>query len=359
MAGDEKHQLPVNKRFGKQPGISEREAESHRVRDLSIGQIGDFIKPAAPEDEADLDLRLEGPVWILSLNNKQTEDLVAFLSIGSNLTGGGMLAWMASQGIKAAIAAAPVAGQIIVALAGAAGYIKMINEFGGKNGVEINGVIGTVGVIVTPRVGKFYADLIANARLAVVGRTIVDYLIRASALVPPLAAALNIPVVAGAFSAVAAGTPLGWAIAGGIGLAESLLKVAPDPNDHGAIVANRGEAGLWESFILAQVGDGARVSLLSWRGLFSAQGGGGAGVYGNRVEVGDWETWNLIPHPDGTVSLQTVNGHFLCAERGGGDVCKADRTGIGDWEKFRLINLLEGKVALQTFVSNQFVSVQP
>jgi hypothetical protein len=37
---------------------------------------------------------------------------------------------------------------------------------------------------------------------------------------------------------------------------------------------------------MAQIPPGNQVALLSWQGLFSAQGGGGADVYANRVEVG-------------------------------------------------------------------------
>ena|SRR5215475_11066014 len=71
------------------------------------------------------------------------------------------------------------------------------------------------------------------------------------------------------------------------------------------------------------------VWLSGWLGLFSAQGGGGAGVYANRPEPQDWETWTLIDNGDGTVSFKTINGHFLCAEEGGGRECQANRTQIG------------------------------
>jgi hypothetical protein len=129
-------------------------------------------------------------------------------------------------------------------------------------------------------------------------------------------------------------------------------------NEHGAVMADRDQAAEWESFNLLQL-DGGHVALLSWQGFFSAQMGGGAGVYANRPQVGEWETWTLIGNGDSTVSFQTSNGHFLCAEEGGGRECQADRTSIGDWEKFQLVNLPDGKVALRTRNAGKFVSVQP
>jgi hypothetical protein len=244
------------------------------------------------------------------------------------------------------------------ALASAVGYIQAMNKLGGNNGVDINGVVGTEGVIVTPRLGKVFTELVQAARVAVSGRTIIDFVIMASARVPALAAALDVPVAASIFSAVESGTPLGWAIAGAVGLVVNLLESAPDPNAHGSVMADRDQAGEWESFLMAQLGSGNAVSLLSWQGLFSAQNGGGQGVYANRPKVGDWETWTLIDNQDGTISLRTHDGHFLCAEQGGGRECQANRTSIGTWEKFYLFNLPSGKVALQTHDRRKYVSVQ-
>ena len=315
-----------------------------RVEDHSaIGNFVDIVKPAPPDKNANGDFDHTGPVWWVGLNNDQTHDLEGVLA-----TGGSLLASLAGP-------LWPVVGAALLA---SIGYIEMVNKLGGSNGVDINGVVGTEGLIVTPRVGKLYGELIQAARLAVSGRTIVDFLVIASGDVPALGATLNLPVVASVLTAVEYGTPLGWALAGALGLAVDIFSSPPDPNAHGHIWANRDQPAEWESFILAQVGEGNKVSLLSWQGLFSAQLGGGNDVYANRPQVGDWETWTLIDNNDGTVSFKTFNGNYLSAEQGGGVACYANRTTIGTWEKFYLVNLPDGKIALKTHDKGKFVSVQ-
>lgn len=324
------------------PKLRNPEAPHTMDDKLHLDKVPDLLKPAAPETNDTGEFKSTGPVWWIGLTNDQTHALSATVASGEGL--------------------APLTGPLWVViaaqLAAAVGYIEMINSWGGNNGVDINGVVGTMGLIVTPRVGKVYKDLINAARLAVSGRTILDFVLMASSKVPQLAGALNVGVAASIFNAVASGTPLGWAIAGGLGYVVNLLEPEPDPNAHGAVLADRTQIGDWESFTMATVGAGNKVSLLAWQGLFSAQSGGGHGVYANRMQVGDWETWTLIGNPDGTASLQTINGHYLTAEGGGGSVCQADRTAIGNWEKFFLVNLPSGKVALKTHDQGKFVSVQ-
>ncbi|MGA8089327.1 MAG: hypothetical protein WCA10_18790 [Terracidiphilus sp.] len=318
---------------------------SKRVLDEQslIDNASDFVKPAPPPSNSEGEFKHTGPVWWIGLNNDQTHALETVLA-----TTGNALSTLAGT-------MWPV---VAAALNGSIGYIELVNKLGGNNGVDINGVAGFEGLIVTPRVGKFYDELIQAARLVISGRTIVDFVIIASGSVPALGATLGIPVVASVLTALESGTPLGWALAGALGLAVDLLGSAPDPNEHGHIWANRDTAGPWESFIMAQVGDGSKVSLLSWQGLFSAQMGGGNDVYANRPQVGDWETWTIIDNNDGTVSFKSFNGNYLSAEQGGGVALYANRTAIGDWEKFYLINLPDGKVALKTHDKSKFVSVQ-
>jgi hypothetical protein len=308
-----------------------------------VSKAIDTVKPAAPPSNADGDFDHTGPVWWIGLNNDQTHALEGVLTVG-----GGLLASLTG----------PLWPVIGAALVSSVGYIEAINKLGGSNGVDINGVIGVEGLVVTPRVGKLYAELIQAARMVVSGRTIVDFLVIASGFVPALGATLGLPVVAGVLTAVEAGTPLGWALAGALGLAVNLLEAAPDPNAHGHIWANRDTAAQWESFILAQVGAGNKVSLLSWQGLFSAQSGGGNDVYANRPQVGDWETWTLIDNNDGTVSFKSFNGNYLSAQLGGGTGVYVNRTTIGTWEKFYMVNLPDGRIALKTHDLGKFVSVQ-
>jgi hypothetical protein len=294
-----------------------------------------------PRDLSDLgDLRVEGLLWVLSCNNEQTHHLVEVL------------------GVLGPVITAPGGPATTAVLASCLGYIESVNKLGGSNGVEITGRIGSLGVVVTPRWAGLFGKLVQASRLAVSGATMMDFIIQASARIPALAQALNLPVVATVFSQVAMGTPLGWAIAAGAGLLIHALEPDPDPNAHGAVMADRDQALAWETFLISHL-DNHGVALLSWRGLLSAQGGGGAGVYANRPQVGPWETWTLLDNHDGTFSLQTINQHYLCAEEGGGRECQADRPGIGDWEKFYLVPLPGGAFALKTLVRGKFVSVQP
>lgn len=305
------------------------------IRDWNVVQ---FPKP---DSEADGQVRVTGAVWYVGLTNDQTHRLQEVLAAG-----GGTLA------------AVPGFAVIGGALLAAVPWIEAVNDFGGDNGVDINGAFGTMGVVVTPRIGKIYADIINDIRLAVSGRTILDFLVRASTVSPALSAALNLPVVASVFQLVASGTPLGWAISGALGWLIQILQPEPDPNDHGAVMADRLDAFAWESFTIGTLGVGNQIGLQSHMGHFSAQMGGGYGVYANRPQIGDWETWTLIWNSDGTVSLQTFDGHYLCAEEGGGRECQANRTAIGNWEKFYLVSMPDGKFALKTHDKGLFVSVQ-
>jgi hypothetical protein len=247
------------------------------------------------------------------------------------------------------------------ALAASIAYIKAMDLLGGNNGVEITGVVGTNGVIVTPRLKGIFAELIDLARQGVAAATVLDWVIAGIGMSPALAAALAFGPLATVVTALATGTPLGVALAAaalGKTIEEILgLGDPPDPDDHGGVLADRGAVGEWESFLMGDNGDGS-VSLLSHMGLFCADRAGGYGVHANRPQVGEWERWALIRHGDGTVSLRSSNGHFFVAESGGGQVCNANRTAIGDWERFWLEPLDGGRVALRTFSSNQYVSVQ-
>jgi hypothetical protein len=282
----------------------------------AIGAAGDVLGTLPAGNNADVGaFKNEGPVWWVGLDEPQTVTLDAVLAAG---------------GQALALAAFPLWPAVSAALGASVAYIKFVDKLGGNNGVDINGVIGTAGVIVTPRLGAIYGDLLQAARVAVSGRTILDFVVQASGAVPGLGAALDVPVVAAIFQAAAAGTPLGWAIAGAVGLVVDLLgSSTPDPNAHGAVVADRDQAQAWESFLMGSLGDTQHFSLLSWQGFFSAQQGGGGRIYANRPEIGEWETWTLVDNFDGTVSF-----------------------------KFHVDNLPNGKVCLRTLDHNKFVSVQ-
>lgn len=81
------------------------------------------------------------------------------------------------------------------------------------------------------------------------------------------------------------------------------------------------------------------LTLSSWRGLFlCAEGGGGGAVVADRIEAGPWETFAVVPGvAPGTVALRCHDGeHYLCAEDGGGGALVADRPVVGPWESWTI-----------------------
>jgi hypothetical protein len=314
-----------------------------------IDKIGRYIAFPPPDKDTNGELHLEDlPVWWLELNNEQTLRLAEVLK-----TGGGALAIIAPGSPLSVIGAGILA---------AYPYILAMNKLGGNNGVTISGVLGTLGVIAMPRVGKWAAEAISALRTTVQGKTILDALIFLAGKSPVLDNALKIPPIAAAVALVAGATPLGWIVAGVAGwfIAE---QDEPPPLPAGAVFANRDIAREWERLLIASVNNDPaanRISILSHVGLFSALDGGGQSVYANRSKVEDWEKWTLINNSDGTVSFKSNDDrHYLCAEGGGGRECVVNRTQIGPWEKFWMEKLDNGHVALKTFSNNQYVSVQP
>jgi hypothetical protein len=294
--------------------------------------------------------RISGPIWTLECDNDQTHQLVA--------AAGTITATVAGAIATLVPPAAPVAGLIALKIGGSLGAIETINALGGNNGVEITGVLGAEGLIIVPRgLGPAFSTLAEAARLAVAGRTILEWVIAATSYAPALGQTLSMTGLAVLFNAVSAGTPLGWALSLAAGFAvQEIFGSEPDPNEHGHVLADRTVAGPWETFLMSR--EGNNVMLLSHVGLFSADNGGGGAVYANRPFAGNWERWTIEEHPDGTASFRTFNGHYLVAVDGGGSFCLADRTAVGPWEKFRLEFVPEGKVALRAS-GGHYVSVQP
>ena len=315
-----------------------------------IGRDGriDDRRQAADPIQAALDalakigeLRLEGAVWVLSCDNQQTIALQGHLTTLKDVL---------------EVVAGPLATPIAETIKMSIGYIQFMNALGGHNGVEIQGVVGLPGLMVTPRGGSLANEFLKAGRLAVTGRVLTEFLANAAARSPVLATTFQLGGVAAVIQTILSGTPLGWALAAAVGIIPDLLLPEPDPDEHGAVLADRAAVGVWETFSFCDRGDGT-ISMLSWLGHFSAQGGGGAGVYANRPQALEWETWTQVPNGDGTVSFRTYNGHYLCAEMGGGRECQADRTQIGAWEKFRLEPQPGNKWAIRAS-NGQFVSVQ-
>lgn len=281
-----------------------------------------------------------GLVWVVGLSDQETNTLTTVIPT-----------------------IAPAAGALFppvsAALLAAVPYIQFFNALGGHNGVDVNGAVGAIGVMVTPHASGIYQTFVQAQRLVVSGELLANFIVKAAGEVPAVASTLGIPVVGAVFTAIGSGTPFGWALAGALGLGVNKLLAPPDPNAHGAIHADRAAVGDWERLLMVQLGGGDQIALLAWQGFFSAQGGGGADVYANRPQVGDWEKWTLVDNHDGTISLRTSNGHFLTALNGGDSYCMADRTTAGNWEKFFVQNMPGGHIALKTHDKGKYLSVQP
>jgi len=304
-----------------------------------------FVLPhtGAPAPAGDkLHVQFTGPVWLVSLTHQQTQTL------GTIVTD----------------AAPALAEGVGAAIKGAAQIIAAIDLIGGNNGVDVQGVLGVSGVIVTPRGSGIIGRLIEGVNHGVTAAWIVDFLLLTAHAVPSVGTDLGIATAANVLSSVMGGISVGTALAVALGIDVSGLLSPPDPNAHGGIHADRKfPPQQWEQFFMSQIGPNGQIALLSWQGLFSAQGGGGADVYANRPQLGDWEKWMLIQHPDSTFSFLTSDGkHYLTATNGGGDgsVCWANADATrppGDPEKFVIEAQTNGRIAIRTHAGT-YLSVQ-
>jgi hypothetical protein len=220
--------------------------------------------PPVPDGVPPIDVQFTGPVWLVSLTHTQCEALEGLLS-----TSGALLT-------------AQVVSKVLSALAG---MIQTIDAIGGDQGVDVQGVLGVAGVIVTPHGQGMLGQLIAGTSHGITAAWIVDYLLLTAHAEPAVGAALGITTAASVLAAVMGGISVGVALATALGIDLSHIGSSPDPNEHGGIHADRPKAQEWEMFILSQLGPNNQVALLSWQGLFSAQNGGGADVYANRPQL--------------------------------------------------------------------------
>lgn len=105
----------------------------------------------------------------------------------------------------------------------------------------------------------------------------------------------------------------------------------------GIVVANRNEAGPWETFQV-EPRDGDRIAFKSSGGFYmSAQPNGT--VFCNRQAAGAWETWEQVQVGDGAAFKLADTDRFLTAEAGGGGLVTCRTTG-GDgspqgWQTFQ------------------------
>jgi hypothetical protein len=349
---------------GNQVGSSIGPTDIHRIPKFAGHHSSGFTfvlphdlpaPPPGPPSGDSPKVVVQGPVWVVSLTHQQSEALQGTFAAIAGAIGVAMAPLVEAPPV--ALAVAIVEG----ALGTAIGVIQCMDALGGDQGVDVQGVIGTAGVMVTPHGTGVFQTLVQGAEVARSVATIADYVLLSSSRVPSIADAFGTQTAAAVVTAMANGTPLGWALAAAFGVVVDLLEPAPDPNAHGGVHADRPQAADWEQFLLFQIPPGNQIALLSWQGLFSAQGGGGGDVYANRPQLGPWETWTLLDNQDGSVSFQTNNGHYLTALNGGGpgSYCLTNATAIGSSERFTMTPLPNGRVSIQTRLHNMYLSVQP
>jgi hypothetical protein len=277
-----------------------------------------------------------GPIWHVFLSHDQIQTL--------NGPGGQLAVGLLPPPYDAAVEAV-------------IGYVALIDEIGGNRGVDITGVIGIQGVIVTPQALGAYGWLVKGASVAIAaGETIANFVMKVASVVPDVAK--GVCSTPGIITLLATGGNL--PIAAVVGLVSGIFGKHDTDTTPGAVKANQSSIGGQEAFVLIGVGKGNdQITLLSWQGFFSAQQGGGAQVYANRAVASIWETWTLLRNSDGTVSFRTFdNQHYLGTSSIPDHSCWADQTqnSPGGWCRFTMQDLGSGHVALKT-VYGTYVTV--
>jgi hypothetical protein len=114
----------------------------------------------------------------------------------------------------------------------------------------------------------------------------------------------------------------------------------------GAVIVNRDQAGIWETFELisvdgSPVAHGSRVAFKTYNGNYlCAESAANDPIVANRISIGPWEIFTISEMTGGVIghgsriTLKAINGKYLCAEGGGGRELIANRNVIGGWETF-------------------------
>jgi hypothetical protein len=160
---------------------------------------------------------------------------------------------------EAGFAALAIPPPIDVAVAAVSAYVALIDQIGGDNGVDISGVIGAAGVIVTPRGLGAYGWLVKGANIVVdAGKTIGEFILKLVGSVQhgDIQTVAVLASIGGGLLAGLATIPMGAVIL------DWLFGRRADPppdspealNKRGAVKANRPKVQPWETFVLTEVG---------------------------------------------------------------------------------------------------------
>jgi hypothetical protein len=225
-------------------------------------------------------------------------------------------------------------------------YVKIVDWIGGSNGVEIIGVLGYMGISVTPLnwsafqfLAKFPSLITESAEQLgdIIFKTITYWKDKIDI---PLPFVIAFPFIFGP-----------------IVLADKLLgKIFR--RKHGGMRADKREAGSQEKFFLVDLPEENKVALLSWRGYVRAKDGGGNEVWADKPWIRSHEKWELERNDDGTVSFRSWNGHYFIAKGGGGKECDADSREKGSWERFFMEFHEDGVFSLRTLEKGLYVHVK-
>jgi hypothetical protein len=270
---------------------------------------------------------------------------------------------------SAALAAAGAPNPVTIAIAAATQIVSFIDFLGGDNGVDITGILGVQGCIITPHTFGIFGVLSQATKIvADAGRTIGDFLVKA---VGDGSKAVSIALCVSIGTIIAG--PVGGLIGGLLsGLFGGGNQPQPPTPARGGVAAdtpvNQPITGV-NKFILCQNAGGAGVTLLSWQGFFCPQRGGGTSILANTDRVGQYEQLVMENNGDGTVSFRadsTGTSFYFRAMNGGGNVCQWDTTnpGVGVYHhrnaletSFRILHLENGNIALQTYNKQYYVRV--
>jgi hypothetical protein len=293
------------------------------------------------------DLSQDGVVWNISLSH----DEVIALAKGTLL---------------GAILPVPIPAEIRAAMATIVGYMVVIDQLGNQHGVDVTGVLGAAGAVVTPAGYGIYGALRKAATLVVdAGKTVAEFILKVAGSIPDLK---SIAI----FGGLATGL-LPVTIGAIVVLDWILGKSNPPPdspdalNVRGLMKATASGFDKTTNFVLAHVGkkdtDGRdQLALLSWQGFLSAQLGLHNGsVYANRPWIKDWELWTLITNSDGTITLKSNDGVHCFGTSSLHDhscFCNQTETSNPAFTQFKLMSLDNGQVALYNGTDQRYVNVQ-
>lgn len=271
-----------------------------------------------------MEFKQHGPLWCVKLTHQEVELLAKV---------GGVLDQLPEPFIRRVITTA-------------VGVVKIVDLIGGNKGVEICGVLGYLGLTITPPqwspfefLKKFPSLITESAEHLgdIIFKTITYWKDKIGWKLP---LTIAFPFVFGP-----------------IVLAQKFLG-SIFGKKHGGMRADKKEVGQQEKFILVNLPEENKVALLSWRGYVRAKNGGGSEVWADKPWIRADEKWEIEHNEDGTVSFKCKKGYYFIAKGGGGKECDADSKNKGSWERFFMEFHEDGVCSLRTLEKGLYVHVK-